>query len=43
MKDWMEDGYELGDTRSRTERRADRQAEMAATGMSWKATRRRRS
>lgn len=39
----MEDGYSLGDTRSRTERREDREREMAATGMSWKATRRRRA
>jgi hypothetical protein len=43
MKDWQKDGYSIGDTRSKAEKRADREREMAGTGMSWKATRRRRA
>ena len=39
MKDWMKDGYSIGDTRSKAQKRADRKAAMEKSGRSWKATR----
>lgn len=41
MKDWQKEGYSIGDTRSRAQRRADRERAMERSRMSWKATRRR--
>lgn len=40
MKDWTEEDYSLGDTRSKGERLADREAAVKKSGMSWRATRR---
>lgn len=41
MKDWQKEGYRIGDIRSKARRRVDRERAMRASGMSWKATRRR--
>lgn len=40
MKDGIKDGYSIGDTRSKAQRRADRKAAMAQSGRSWRSTRR---
>lgn len=41
MRNWMKDGYSLGDTRSKTQKRVDREVATTQSGMSWRATRKR--